>query len=67
MNTLSKDLATKFLSDKQLSDRYEIHRATIWRWARNGDFPQPVKIGKHCTRWKLADIEQWEASQGVTA
>ncbi|MCK7548487.1 helix-turn-helix transcriptional regulator [Marinobacter koreensis] len=67
MSKQSKDLNTKFLSDKQLSDRYEVHRATIWRWSRDGFFPQPVKFGNHCTRWKLSDVEAWEAAQEVPA
>ena len=31
-------------------------RTTLWRWARNGRFPKPVKIGPNTTAWKKSDI-----------
>lgn len=56
----------KYLSDKHLAERYEVARATIWRWVREGKFPSPFKI-QGCTRWKLSDIEQWEEKQEALA
>lgn len=53
----------KYLSDKQVSERYDVSRATIWRWVRNGSFPSPIRITAGCTRWKLPDLEAWEAQQ----
>ncbi len=53
----------KYLSDKQTSARYEVSRATLWRWVRDGQFPSPVKLSPGCTRWKLADLEAWETSR----
>ncbi|PAU81051.1 AlpA family transcriptional regulator [Halovibrio salipaludis] len=53
----------KYLSDKQVSERYDVSRATVWRWVRNGAFPSPIKITAGCTRWKLADLEAWESKQ----
>lgn len=50
-------------SDLQLAARYGVGRATIWRWAQNGRIPQPVKLSPGCTRWRLADLEEWEAAQ----
>ncbi|MHB8353808.1 MAG: helix-turn-helix transcriptional regulator [Burkholderiales bacterium] len=50
-----------YLSDRQLADRFGVSRATIWRWARNSDFPQPVQLSPSCTRWLLSDIEVWES------
>lgn len=51
----------QYLSDKEITERYSIARATVWRWVAEGRFPSPVKIGNNCTRWKIADLEQWEA------
>lgn len=62
MKGISKDLLTRYLSDKDLAERYSIHRATPWRWVQAGKLPQPIKING-CTRWRLTDIEAWEASQ----
>lgn len=57
----------KYLSDKELASRYGVSRITPWRWAKKGSFPSPVKLGPNCTRWKLSDIEAWEASKEVAA
>ena len=51
-----------FLSDKDLAARYSIHRVTPWRWVRDGKLPAPIKING-ATRWKLSDIEAFEAEQ----
>ena len=50
-------------SDKQLAARYEVSRATIWRWTQEGHLPKPIKFSAGCTRWKLSDIEAWEAER----
>ncbi|PXX97361.1 helix-turn-helix transcriptional regulator [Halomonas sp. LBP4] len=52
-----------YLTVKQLSARYGVSVPSVWRWAREGDFPQPVRLSKCCTRWRLDDIEAWEASR----
>lgn len=56
-----------FLSDKQVADRYSVSRISIWRWQKQGHFPKPVSLSPGCTRWKLSDIEAWEASRTVSA
>ena len=65
MNTQSAQKT--LLSDKDLAARWSVHRVTPWEWARQGRIPKPVKISTRCTRWKLADIEAWEARQEVSA
>ncbi len=50
----------KFLTDKQVADRYSICRETVWRWSKIGRFPSPVKLGKS-VRWRLSDLEKSEA------
>lgn len=53
--------AETFLSDLNLADRYNVHRTTVWRWAKSEpNFPKPVVLSPGCTRWKLSDIEAWE-------
>lgn len=66
MKHASKDQQTLFLSDKGLAARYSVHRATPWRWVQAGKLPAPIKINGS-TRWKLSDIETWEASQEAMA
>lgn len=50
-----------YLSDKQVAKHYGVSRATIWRWTKEvEDFPGPVLVGAGTTRWRLADIEEYD-------
>jgi predicted DNA-binding transcriptional regulator AlpA len=62
MTRPSKDLQTLFLTDKDLAARWSVHRLTPWAWVKAGKLPKPIKMNGS-TRWKLADIEAWEAKQ----
>lgn len=56
------DVPEIYIPDTQIAARFGVHRSTVWRWANTDPtFPQPVKLSSACTRWKLADIEAWEA------
>lgn len=60
-------MAETYLSDAQLSARYGVHRATPWRWTKaDPTFPKPVKLSPQCSRWKLSEIEAWEANRAAT-
>ncbi|MEO7864000.1 MAG: AlpA family phage regulatory protein [Nitrospirales bacterium] len=52
---------TVYISDRANGARFKVSRATIWRWIKTRGFPQPIKFSPGCTRWKLADVEAWEA------
>ncbi|UWR21289.1 AlpA family transcriptional regulator [Sulfitobacter sp. S190] len=53
--------AESYLSDRSVSHRYGISRATVWRWAeKNGNFPAPVKLSKGTSRWKFSDLVKFE-------
>lgn len=43
-------------SASDLATMFGVSRVTIWRWAKEGKIPQPIKISQKITRWKLADI-----------
>lgn len=53
-----------YLSDISLAARFDIGRSTVWLWVKQGKLPTPVKLNGTRTRWRLTDIEQWEAKQG---
>lgn len=38
--------------------------ATIYRKLKAGEFPEPVRLGTRCTRWKAADVRAWIQAQG---
>ncbi len=57
-----------YLSDRQLGARFGVHHLTIRRWERTDlTFPRSIKLTPGCCRWRLADIEAWEASKTKTA
>ena len=58
---MSVSSATLYLSVDQVAHRFGVSKDSIWRWKRKGDFPRPVKLGGNTTRWRLSDIEEWEA------
>ena len=40
--------------------------STIWRRANlEPDFPQPIRLGTKCTRWKVGDIRAFVAAKAA--
>ncbi len=61
-------MPTTYLTDRQLGARYAVHHLTPRRWVKDDPtFPRPVKLTPGCTRWKLSDIEAWEAAKASAA
>lgn len=50
------------VDDKILAAVYGTHRNTIWRWARSGKLPAPLKVSDATTRWRVGDIRKHLAS-----
>lgn len=40
---------------------------SIWRLARLGKFPKPIKLSAGVTAWRLDEIEAWEFEKAKTA
>lgn len=40
--------------------------ATIWRWIKDGTFPEPFKLGEKTTVWNISDVESWIEQQKNT-
>lgn len=49
---------TRYVSADQLAERYQVNKATIWRWVKRGFLPQPIKFSEQCTRFHLEKIER---------
>lgn len=43
----------------QVAQIVGLSRATIFRYERDGDFPQRVQIGKRGVGWKSSEIDAW--------
>ena len=53
-----------YITDIDLSERFGVHRMTPWRWLKSDPtFPKPLKLTPGCTRWRLSEIEAWEAQK----
>ena len=54
-------LTVQYLTDRQLAARFAVGRTTIWRWTQEGRLPTAVRLSPGVTRWRLCDIEMFEA------
>lgn len=41
--------------------------SSIWRDARSGNLPAPIKTGPACTRWNVGALRRHLAALGVSA
>lgn len=39
--------------------------SSLYRKTAAGEFPEPVRLGARCTRWRAADVRAWLAAQVV--
>lgn len=63
-NTLQvRSPASQYLTDRDLAARFAVGRTTIWRWHAEGVLPLPVHLTPGTTRWRLIDIEAFEAKR----
>lgn len=49
----------KFLRVNEVADRTGYSVPHIWRMARLGTFPKPVKLGPNATAWLETEIIDW--------
>lgn len=47
--------------------RYGISRVSVWRWVAQRRLPPPSRLGPHTSRWRLADLEQFEQERAKEA
>ncbi|WP_257294933.1 AlpA family transcriptional regulator [Endozoicomonas sp. YOMI1] len=52
-----------YVSRLGVMNRYGIGSSTLYRWMEAGHFPKPIRFGPRCIRWKLEDLEAWEAER----
>lgn len=44
------------LKEQQVCDLRQIKRAKLWKDAKSGLFPAPIRMGVRCTRWIAGDV-----------
>lgn len=47
------------LSRRDVETRTGLSRASIYRLMRQGQFPEPYRVGRAAVRWPAAEIAQW--------
>ncbi len=51
--------ATRLLRISEVQARTGLGRSTIYRWAAEGRFPRPVRLGGRVARWVEAEVDEW--------
>lgn len=49
-------MAESYMTATQVSEALGVSVPTIWRWARAGIIPAPVKLGPQTSRWSSEEI-----------
>lgn len=47
------------LTPPQVADRLAVSTRTLWKLAKNPDFPQPIRFNRKRVRWKSADVQRY--------
>ncbi len=57
--------ASAFVRLRTVALVFGISAPTVWRWAKNGALPSPIRIGQRCTVWEVGALR--EAKQKLAA
>jgi len=52
-----------FVDAEFLANRYKIKKQTVFDWLEQGKICPAFRFGKRLTRWRVSDIQAWEAEQ----
>ena len=55
--------ATRLLRFEEVARRTALSRDSIYRLAREGRFPKPIKVSKWASRWIESEIENFLAAR----
>lgn len=50
---------------KQVLELVPFGRASLWKFAKNGTFPQPIRVTGGITAWRNADVIEWLEAQSA--
>jgi len=52
-------MAKRILRRPEVEARTGLSRSTIYQWMKDGQFPQPVKLGARLVAWRESDVNAW--------
>jgi prophage regulatory protein len=53
----------RILRKPAVRDRVGLSDTTLWRRVRDGEFPQPIRIGKGLVGWLESEVDRWIAER----
>ena len=54
---------TRFIRMSELKDKVALSRSQIYRLIQQGEFPEPIKLGKKISVWTDSEVEEWMSKQ----
>ena len=52
-------MSSRILKAKDVAERVSISTSQVYRLARDGRFPQPVKVTENRSGWLETEVDQW--------
>ena len=57
-------MGVQFLRYPEVAERYGVSPFTIRNWlSSDPTFPKPVRLSPGCVRWRISNLEAWEAAK----
>ena len=54
---------TRFNRMTELKDKVALSRSQIYKLIQQGEFPEPIKLGKKISVWTDSEVEEWMSSK----
>jgi prophage regulatory protein len=54
-------MESPFLNCDEVAAVLGVCKLTLWRWRKDGRFPDGIRISKRSVRWRKTDVEAWAA------
>ena len=63
METEILDRYDTLLTRQQVETRCGLSTSSIYRFMRDGLFPEPIRVGRRAVRWLAREIDAWLAAR----
>ena len=60
-------MEAQILRERDVLNMLGISKVTLWRWRRDGAFPQPIRLGPNSVAWRREAVDEWLASRPTAA
>ena len=52
-------MTDRILRPREVCRAIGLSRTTLWRKAKGGDFPAPVRLGPNSIGWRDSTVQEW--------